>query len=73
MAGTAFPRQVPALLKLVGPDRVLFGSDYCWTPAPLADAHIAAIDTAAPPADGTTWRALTTANALRLFPQTPQR
>lgn len=32
MAGTAFPRQVPALLKLVDPDRVLFGSDYCWTP-----------------------------------------
>lgn len=32
LAGTAFPRQVPALLKLVDPDRVLFGSDYCWTP-----------------------------------------
>ncbi|WP_329264905.1 amidohydrolase family protein [Streptomyces pseudovenezuelae] len=72
MAGTAFPRQVPALLKLVDPDRVLFGSDYCWTPAPLADAHIAALDTAAPPAEGTTWRSLTTANALRLFPQAPQ-
>jgi predicted TIM-barrel fold metal-dependent hydrolase len=73
IAGTAFPRQVPALLKLVDPDRVLFGSDYCWTPPPLADAHIAAIDTAAPPAEGTTWRSLTTANALRLFPQVPPR
>ncbi|MET7691296.1 amidohydrolase family protein [Streptomyces sp. NPDC005483] len=73
MAGTAFPRQVPALLKLVDPDRVLFGSDYCWTPAPLADAHIAAIDTAAPPTEDTTWRTLTTANALRLFPQAPPR
>ncbi|MFF1720443.1 amidohydrolase family protein [Streptomyces sviceus] len=71
MAGTAFPRQVPALLQLVDPDRVLFGSDYCWTPTPLADAHIAAIDTAAPPAEGATWRCLTTANALRLFPQVP--
>ncbi|MFE9451643.1 amidohydrolase family protein [Streptomyces sp. NPDC006739] len=69
LAGTAFPRQAPALLKLVDPDRVLFGSDYCWTPPPFADAHIAAIDTAAPPAEGTTWRSLTTANALRLFPQ----
>ncbi|MFM9499959.1 amidohydrolase family protein [Streptomyces galilaeus] len=68
MAGTAFPRQVPALLKLVDPDRVLFGSDYCWTPAPLADAHIAAIDAAESPVDGTTWRSLTTANATRLFP-----
>ncbi|WP_328980097.1 amidohydrolase family protein [Streptomyces canus] len=70
MAGTAFPRQVPALLKLVDPDRVLFGSDYCWTPSPLADAHIAAIDAAESPVDGTTWRSLTTANAQRLFPAT---
>ncbi|MGW7727813.1 amidohydrolase family protein [Streptomyces canus] len=70
MAGTAFPRQVPALLKLVDPDRVLFGSDYCWTPPPLADAHIAAIDTAESPVDGPTWRSLTTANAQRLFPAT---
>lgn len=68
MAGTAFPRQVPALLQLVDPDRVLFGSDYCWTPAQLADAHIAAIDAAESPVDGTTWRSLTTANAQRLFP-----
>ncbi len=70
MAGTAFPRQVPALLRLVDPDRVLFGSDYCWTPAPLADAHIAAIDAAEPPAQDTTWRSLTTANAKRVFPRT---
>lgn len=73
MAGTAFPRQVPALLKLVDPDRVLFGSDYCWTPPALADAHIAAIDAADPPAEGATWRSLTTANALRLFSQAPPR
>jgi len=70
MAGTAFPRQVPALLELVGPDRVLFGSDYCWTPPPLADAHIAAIDAAESPVEGSTWRSLTTANAKRLFPGT---
>jgi 6-methylsalicylate decarboxylase len=70
MAGTAFPRQVPALLGLVDPDRMLFGSDYCWTPPPLADAHIAAIDAAESPVDGTTWRSLTTANAQRLFPGT---
>ncbi|MFD3499409.1 amidohydrolase family protein [Streptomyces sp. NPDC058678] len=70
MAGTAFPRQVPALLKLVDPDHVLFGSDYCWTPPPLADAHIAAIDAAESPVRGTMWRSLTTANAERLFPGT---
>ncbi|MFD3840174.1 amidohydrolase family protein [Streptomyces sp. NPDC058642] len=70
MAGTAFPRQIPALLNLVESDHVLFGSDYCWTPPPLADAHIAAIDAAESPVEGTTWRSLTTANARRLFPGT---
>jgi predicted TIM-barrel fold metal-dependent hydrolase len=66
-AGTAFPRQAPALLQLADPGRVLFGSDYCWTPPALADAHIAAIDAAGPPAPGTTWRSLMTANSQRLF------
>ncbi|MEU4488545.1 amidohydrolase family protein [Streptomyces purpurascens] len=69
MAGTAFPRQVPALLNLVDPDRVLFGSDYCWTPPSLADAHIASMDTAGPPVEAATWRSLTTVNARRLFPE----
>lgn len=69
IAGPAFPRQVPALLELVPPDRLLFGSDYCWTPAPVADKHIASVDAAKPPVDGTNWRSLTTANAQRLFPR----
>ncbi|MGP3961005.1 amidohydrolase family protein [Nonomuraea sp. 3N208] len=69
MAGTAFPRQIPALLGLVDPDRLLFGSDYCWTPPPVTDAHVAAIDAAEPPLPGSTWRSLTTANARRLFPR----
>ncbi|WP_328479252.1 amidohydrolase [Streptomyces sp. NBC_00377] len=73
IAGTAFPRQAPALLKLADPDRVLFGSDYCWTPATLADTHITAIDAAEPPAEGATWRSLTTANAKRLFPRAAPR
>ncbi len=51
------------------PDRLLFGSDYCWTPPPVAAAHIAAVDAARPPVDGATWRSLTTANARRLFPR----
>jgi predicted TIM-barrel fold metal-dependent hydrolase len=75
IAGTAFPRQIPALLGLVEPDRLLFGSDYCWTPPPVVDAHIGAIDAAEIPLAGSTWRTLTTANAYRLFPRlasTPQ-
>ena len=59
LAGPAFPRHVPALLGLADPDRLLFESDYCWTPPPVADAHIAAVDAAGPPVDGATWRSLT--------------
>ncbi|MER7715388.1 amidohydrolase family protein [Streptomyces flaveolus] len=69
MAGPAFPRQVPALLSLVEPDRLLYGSDYCWTPAHGVDAHVAAVDAAPVPADATDWRSLTTANAHRLLPR----
>lgn len=71
IAGPAFPRQVPALLELVDPDQLLYGSDYCWTPPPVAATHIAALDATAPPVDGVTWRSLTTANAVRLFPGSP--
>jgi hypothetical protein len=46
---------------------VLYGSDYCWTPAPAVAAQVASIDREPAP-DGTTWRALTTANAERLLP-----
>jgi hypothetical protein len=59
IAGPAFPRQVPALLRLAAPDRLLFGSDYCWTPPAAADTHIAVIDTAAAPVTAATWRSLT--------------
>lgn len=68
-AGPAFPRQVPALLGLADPDRLLYGSDYCWTPAEAAEAHAASFDTAPAPAPGTSWRSLTTANARTLFPR----
>ncbi|MEU3660444.1 amidohydrolase family protein [Streptomyces sp. NPDC032940] len=69
MAGPAFPRQVPALLSLVDPDRLLYGSDYCWTPAAGVDAHAAAVDAAPVPVGAADWRSLTTANALRLLPR----
>ncbi|WP_416966715.1 amidohydrolase family protein [Streptomyces sp. 4F14] len=67
-AGTAFPRQIPALMKLADPQRVLFGSDYCWTPAAATETFTAAFDIAEQP-EGTTWRSLTTTNAHRLLPR----
>lgn len=66
-AGTPFPSQVPALTRLVGFDRVVYGSDYCWVPASGVAAQVRAVDQAPPPAADDTWRALTTRNAHALF------
>ena len=68
IAGTPFPNQVPSLVKAFGPDRILYGSDYCWTAAMGVTAQLAAIDGAEQPPNNT-WRGLTTRNAVRLFGQ----
>ena len=69
MAGTLFPYQVPALTAAFGQERVLHGSDFCWTPAASVGAQIASIDGAVQPAAGLTWRELTGGDARRLFPR----
>ena len=66
MAGTPFPRQVPAFAAALGTDRLVYGSDYCWTPAGGALAQIASVDEADPPSSSQSWRELTTRNAERL-------
>lgn len=66
IAGTPFPNQVPAFERAFGTERLVYGSDFCWTPPPAVDAQLASIDAAAQP-EGTTWRELTTRNAARLF------
>jgi len=68
MAGTPFPSQVPAVSAAFGTGHLLYGSDYCWTPPPVVAAQVASLGAARQP-EGTTWRELTTANALRLFPR----
>ncbi|GAA2455233.1 amidohydrolase family protein [Streptomyces glaucus] len=70
LAGPALPRQLPALMNLVGTDRLLYGSDHCWTPAAGVEAHVAGLDAAEAPDGATSWRALTTANARRILPRT---
>ncbi|WP_405945111.1 amidohydrolase family protein [Streptomyces sp. NBC_00932] len=67
MAGTPFPRQIPALEAAFGTEQLLYGSDYCWTPVGGALAQVASVDAAAQPSDTDTWRDLTTRNAHRLF------
>jgi len=69
LAGTPFPRQVPALLGLAGPGHLLYGSDFCFTPAAGIEMQIASINAAPVPAGGATWQSLTTANALGLLPR----
>ncbi|OIJ63456.1 amidohydrolase family protein [Streptomyces mangrovisoli] len=71
MAGTPFPRQVPALSAAFGTDRLLYGSDYCWTPAVAVLAQTASVDAAEQPSATDTWRGLTTRNARRLFTADP--
>ncbi len=68
LAGTPFPHQVPALAAAFGTERLLYGSDYCWTPAPATRAQLSSIDDAPQP-EGGSWRELTTRNAERLFPR----
>ncbi|MET9254542.1 amidohydrolase family protein [Streptomyces sp. NPDC003717] len=67
MAGTPFPRQIPALDAAFGTERLLYGSDYCWTPAEAALAQVRSVDAARQPSADDTWRDLTTRNAGRLF------
>ncbi|MEU7562695.1 amidohydrolase family protein [Streptomyces eurythermus] len=69
LAGPAFPRQVPALLRPADPARLLYGSDYRRTPAEAARSHAASFDTEPAPVPGTDRRSLTTANARSLFPR----
>jgi predicted TIM-barrel fold metal-dependent hydrolase len=54
--------------RVGGSEHLLYGSDYCWTPAPATTMQIDSVDRAAQP-DGDTWRGLTTRNAHRLFPR----
>ncbi len=68
IAGTPFPHAAPALVRAFGDQRVLYGSDYCWTPVPGVLSQVASLDAAPQPGD-TTWRALTTCNAERLLPR----
>ncbi|ROS75416.1 amidohydrolase family protein [Cellulomonas sp. PhB143] len=67
IAGAPFPRAVPAFEAAFGTDRLVYGSDYCWTPLEATLAQVRSIDAAEPPSDGDTWRDLTGRNATRLL------
>jgi predicted TIM-barrel fold metal-dependent hydrolase len=69
VAGTPFPRQLAALLSLVGNQQILYGSDFPWTPGPLAERHALAFGNQPVAGEPVTWGAATTTNARKLLPQ----
>jgi len=72
LAGTPFPRQVPALVAAFGDSKVLYGSDFCFTPEPAVAAQISAV-LADAGSGGVGWKELTYRNAQRLFPRLAAR
>ena len=73
MAGTPFPHQVPTLVSVFGSERILYGSDSCWTPERGVAAQIESIAAAEPPAAGDSWLDLTNRSAARLLAARPPR
>lgn len=68
LAGLPWPDMVHGLLRVVGPDRLVYGSDYCWTPATLVKILVSKMDEGA----GELWtvetiREIYAGNAKRLF------
>ncbi|WP_328989853.1 amidohydrolase [Kribbella sp. NBC_01245] len=64
VAGTAIPHHLPGLQAVAGLDRVVYGSEYCFTPPESVATKLAQLD-AAPEAKG--WRDLTTVNGTALL------
>jgi predicted TIM-barrel fold metal-dependent hydrolase len=68
LAGPATPRALPALLGLVGPDRLLYGSDHPFPPVATLERFATALestDALSEPERAAMFRA----NALELFPR----
>jgi 6-methylsalicylate decarboxylase len=62
LAGKPMPTQLPALVAMTGgTDRVLYGSDYCWTAAGAVGTLLAQLR-----ADSRDWDHITTTNARLL-------
>ncbi|RDW80297.1 hypothetical protein BP6252_04935 [Coleophoma cylindrospora] len=68
LAGLPWPDMIHALLRVVGPERLVYGSDYCWTPPALVKILIEKMDEGA----GEVWtedtiKAVYAGNAKKLF------
>lgn len=65
LAGSPLPTQADVLIAAVGDQQILYGSDFCWTPAIAVAHHVASLDQDTK----VEWRALTAARAKRLLPK----
>lgn len=66
LAVNATPRNVAALLSLVGREQLLYGSDFPWAPSPLVLRTAASLDSTFESLTQS-WRTLTTDNATTIF------
>lgn len=64
LAGYPMPTQARVLREVVGSERILYGSNFCWTPEFAVGKQIAALD-ADPDVD---WRRLTSENVREFLP-----
>ncbi|WP_213956141.1 MULTISPECIES: amidohydrolase family protein [unclassified Variovorax] len=68
LAGFPLPRQLKALLEIADPQRILYGSDYPFTPEPLVAALAAQLD-GSPQISNQLRQDFMRNNALALFPK----
>ena len=68
LAGYPLPRLAPALLQVADPGRILYGSDWPFTPMPIVTRLAGELDQT-PLFDDTARRRVLTDNALDLFPR----
>jgi predicted TIM-barrel fold metal-dependent hydrolase len=59
---------IGALLKLVGPSQILFGSDFPFAPAPMVEREVTDLDELDELSDETR-NMIARGNALKLFPR----
>ncbi|MGO2111288.1 MAG: amidohydrolase family protein [Pseudoclavibacter sp.] len=67
LAGTPMPLHADALIDVVGTDRILYGSDYCWTPEQAVAAQLESLDSDWKTDEHGPWRELVSKNTTRLW------
>jgi len=67
LAGSPMPTHARVLAEKVGTSKLLYGSDYCWTPVPAVGRQVASLDASWATVTDRPWRELVAANAADLL------